>query len=222
VVQKWVRPIKTASLSQEEPEIRFPNQGHARVETSESFELIDRWSSGNTWGCISSDHCKPAEGDLIELPTGSRILLDESPPKLKAILISGGVLKVENKDIDLNVEYLIITNGGRFIIGSEEQPATESINIYLHGHVGSQQLPLYGSNVIAVHSGSLEIYGKVKTSITTLAKSAVPGDRNITVHQSSGRVQKLLTKVYRMPHFRCVWHKLRSFAIALASKLCKV
>ena len=175
-------------LTYQQPEIRFPNQGQAVMNTSDSFELIDRWSSSMTWGCISSDHCKPIHGDLVEIPKGSRILLDESPPKLKAILISGGILKVEDKDIELNLEYLIITNGGKLIIGTEDKPINASIKINLHGDMASQQLPLYGSNVIAVHSGSLEIFSRLKTVSTTLQKTSFVNDDIIVVNDNDGWV----------------------------------
>lgn len=85
------------------------------------------------------------EGDLVEIPTGSRILLDESTPNLKAILVSGGVLKVKNSQIQINTEYIIVTKNGKIEIGTEFQPITEQVTINLLGGISAQQLPLYGS-----------------------------------------------------------------------------
>ena len=84
------------------------------------------------------------EGDLVEIPTGSRILLDESTPNLKAILVSGGVLKVKDSPIQINTEYIIVTKNGKIEIGTEFQPITKQVTINLGGK-SAQQLPLYGS-----------------------------------------------------------------------------
>ena len=70
-----------------------------------------------TWGCQDHESCKPVKGDLVEVPKGTRILLDESTPILKAILVSGGTLRIADSNITLELEYLIVTNGGRLVAG---------------------------------------------------------------------------------------------------------
>ena len=62
-----------------------------------------------------------------------------------AVLISGGILEFDRQDLELNVEYLIITKGGKLIIGSEFQPFEHKAVINLHGDSDAEQLPLYGS-----------------------------------------------------------------------------
>lgn len=60
---------------------------------------------------------------------------------------------VDDKDLEINLEYLIVTNGGKLIIGTENEPVRSKVQINLYGEMTAQQLPLYGSKVIAIHSG---------------------------------------------------------------------
>ena len=182
--------------------VRFSRYGFAKVRSTVKFELIDRWSSMTTWGCQDHESCKPVQGDLVEVPKGTRILLDESTPILKAILVSGGTLKIADSNVTLELEYLIVTNGGRVVAGihhnyllrivmllinlkgSEEDPITSSVEIRLHGNPDSHQLPLYGSKVIAVHSGALKLFGSPKVTWSTLKESAQIGEDQIILNSA--------------------------------------
>ena len=62
-----------------------------------------------TWGGIS----KPETGDFIVIPSDMTVLLDESTPVLKFILIQGGKLIFDDvDDLHLQSEMILITNGG--------------------------------------------------------------------------------------------------------------
>ena len=54
-------------------------QSEGNVDTE--FWYIDKWSSPYTWGC-DDDSCKPKEGEIIVIPAGQVILLDETTPVL--------------------------------------------------------------------------------------------------------------------------------------------
>ena len=164
-------------ISENDGEVSFPMK---------RFEVIDNWSDQWTWGCTENEPCKPVAGDLVEIPKGAKILLDESTPILKAILISGGILRIKDDNIALNVQYIIITNGGQLLVGSEQEPINSKVEINLHGEMSDHQLPLYGSKVIAVHDGKVEMYGQEKQSWTTLTQEANEGSTRIHVDDSNG------------------------------------
>ena len=65
----------------------------------------------------------PQEGELVIIQPGQHIYLDTSTPILKGIIIQGGSLIFDDlQDINLNCEYILITDGGKFQVGTLEQP----------------------------------------------------------------------------------------------------
>ena len=77
--------------------------------TVADFQYIDLWSSNFTWGETS----KPEEGDFVVIPSDMTVLLDESTPVLKFILIQGGKLIFDEvEDLHLQSEVILITGGG--------------------------------------------------------------------------------------------------------------
>ena len=44
-------------------------------------------------------------------------------------------------------------------IGTEDEPHTKKATITMHGHVRSQELPIYGTKGIAIREGNLELHG---------------------------------------------------------------
>ena len=60
-------------------------------DEAHQFWYIDRWSSPYTWGC-SDDSCKPQAGEIIVIPEGQVILLDETTPHLAVLIIDGGTM----------------------------------------------------------------------------------------------------------------------------------
>jgi hypothetical protein len=73
------------------------------------------WSSPWTWGGLPA----PGQGEIAVIQSGQYIYFDAaSTPVLKAIIIQGGSLIFDdNQDVSLNVEYIIITDGGLLQIG---------------------------------------------------------------------------------------------------------
>ncbi len=73
------------------------------------------WSSPWTWGGLAA----PGEGEIAVIQNGQNIYFDAaSTPTLKAIIIQGGSLIFDdNQDVSLDVEYIVITDGGLLQIG---------------------------------------------------------------------------------------------------------
>ena len=103
------------------------------------FWYIDRWSSPYTWGCVD-ESCKPKEGDIVHVSAGQVLLLDETTPVIKLLVIEGGkVIWARKSGIELHAEYVVITNKdqdqGSFEIGTEDEPfCSGSAHIIMHGH----------------------------------------------------------------------------------------
>ena len=51
-------------------------------------------------------------GDFVVIPKSQTILLDTSTPVIKMILINGGKLIFDEKDIELQAENILINDGG--------------------------------------------------------------------------------------------------------------
>lgn len=67
------------------------------------FTYVYLWSEESTWG----GDLPPIEGDYIVIPNYRNLLLDISPPKLKAIVIEGSLVF---KDVDLHLqsEFILV------------------------------------------------------------------------------------------------------------------
>ena len=127
--------------------VEVPSEGYASYENIENaiFFYIDRWSSIWTWGGTGT----PMKGEYIVITNGQTILLDESTPILKFLLIKGGTLMFdkENPDIELQTEYILIVEGGKLQIGTEEEPYESKATITMHGNVRCTELPVFGCKV---------------------------------------------------------------------------
>ena len=127
--------------------VEVPDQGYADYTdiAAATFYYIDRWSSIWTWGGLGT----PLEGEYIVITNGQTILLDESTPTLKFLLIKGGTLIFdrENPEIELNTEYILIVEGGKLEIGTEEEPYDSKAIITMHGNVRCTELPIFGCKV---------------------------------------------------------------------------
>lgn len=103
------------------------------------FQYMDFWSSLWTWGGEN-----PPEADtIVSIDSGVTIFLDTSTPILKALVIDNSTLIFDDsQDVALNVEYIIIVNGGRLQVGTESNPFQHRASITLYGHLRSIELPI--------------------------------------------------------------------------------
>ena len=146
------------------------DQGIATQDRAD-FQYIDVWSSPYTWGYKPP----PGKGDAVVIPKGQTILLDMDTPVF-SILVIRGELIFDEKDITLNAEKILVVDGGKLQVGTETKPFEHKAKIILHGHMHNKRMPIFGTKVLAVREGTLDLHGKVVLiTWTNLAKTAVPG-----------------------------------------------
>ncbi|XP_071944841.1 fibrocystin-L-like [Antedon mediterranea] len=164
---------------------------HVRVVTDDDDNIatqknadyfyIDVWSSIWSW---EGKH-PPIAGQFVLVPAGQTLLLDIDTPILAMLLIQGGKLIFDEKDLELHAENILITDGGLLQVGTEEEPFQHKATIMMHGHQRSQELPLFGAKTLAVRNGTLDLHGiPVPVTWTHLAESAAAGSTTIVLEQS--------------------------------------
>lgn len=135
------------------------------------FQYIDVWSSPYTWGCKNP----PGKGDGVVIPAGQTILLDVDTPVFSFLVIRGELI-FDEKNIALNSEKILVVDGGKLQVGTETKPFEHKAKIILHGHLHNKRMPIFGTKVLAVREGTLDLHGKVvPITWTNLAKTALPG-----------------------------------------------
>ncbi|XP_078617867.1 fibrocystin-L-like isoform X2 [Branchiostoma floridae x Branchiostoma japonicum] len=160
--------------------VEVGDQGVA-IQTNADFWYIDVWSSPYTWG----GGPLPEYGDLVAVPKGMTLLLDITTPVLKVVLIEGGELIFDEKDVELKAENILITGGGLLQIGTEEEPFQHKGIITMYGHVRSKELPLYGAKTLAVREGRLELHGRpTPITWTRLSETAAAGATTLKLKDS--------------------------------------
>ncbi|XP_046549966.1 LOW QUALITY PROTEIN: fibrocystin-L-like [Haliotis rubra] len=184
-------PVSTVTASQvvcvterstsQKTKVRVEVSGNGIAkQTDAAFEYIDVWSAKATWG----GNDPPGVGELVVVPKGQILLLDTDTPVLKMLLIQGGELIFDEKDIELRAESILIVDGGKLQVGTEDAPFQSKGIITLHGSLRAPELPIYGAKVLAVRNGTLDLHGKnVGATWTRLASTAAAGATTITVEK---------------------------------------
>ena len=75
------------------------------------------------------------------------------------LTVTGGKLIFDEKDVELQSNIIMITDGGLLQVGTETEPFQHKGIITLHGHHRSRELPIYGTKVLAVRNGTLDLHG---------------------------------------------------------------
>ena len=109
------------------------------------------------------------------------MILDVDTPVLSFLLIKGGTFMFDDeRDIHLHSNFILITHGGSFMVGSEQQPFQHKATITLHGHVRSKEIPVYGAKSIGLREGYLGLHGQhVPHTWTVIMKTVNPGDNTL-------------------------------------------
>ncbi|XP_051826954.1 fibrocystin-L [Antechinus flavipes] len=160
--------------------VSIGSNGIAKLDNAD-FLYIDVWSSNFSWGGQSP----PEEGSLVVITKRQIILLDQSTPVLKMLLIQGGSLIFDEADIELQAENILITDGGMLQIGTEASPFQHKAVITLHGHLRSPELPVYGAKTLAVREGILDLHGlPIPVTWTRLAQTAEAGESTLVLQEA--------------------------------------
>lgn len=120
------------------------------------------------------------------ISSGQTIYLDTNTPVLKGLIVQGGSLIFDdNQDVNLNAEYILVTDGGSLQVGTKENPFMHKATITLYGSIASTQLPIYGSKVLGLRSGLIDLHGSpIGITWTYLASTANSGSNQITLKDS--------------------------------------
>lgn len=176
------KPNTTETRRHEALEVTVRTNYGRSISTSEAtFQYADAWSASTTWGGGKP----PAEGDSVLIPANMTVFLDESPPVLNLMIVEG-ILEFDDSipQLELHAHYILLQNGGRIRIGSEEKPynADAQATIVMHGSPQSPELPVYGAKTLAVRDGVLDLHGHPRNvTWTKLAQDAEVGNSFIIV-----------------------------------------
>ena len=109
---------------------------------------LDRWSLTNTW--LHDE--PPAAGYDVLVPLDQTLLYDEQAPPLGTIIVQG-VFVFARKDLSLSVKNILV-QGGKFEIGTQQDPFMEKATITLRGGENDGgSIPLLGKKMLAVTGG---------------------------------------------------------------------
>ena len=87
--------VTTKSDSSKVVLVKVNNPKMGKQQKIFQFWYVNRWSSPRSWGCLEDEDCSanmPSEDDIIEIPEGIELLLDQSTPLLTALIVNGGKL----------------------------------------------------------------------------------------------------------------------------------
>ena len=92
-------------------------------------------------------------------------------------------------------------------VGTEAEPYEGQATIMLHGHVRSRELPIYGTKVVGVRQGALELHGReTATPWTRLGATVQPGGTTIDLEDAvdwqvckKPNLEYFITKIWHIP-----------------------
>ena len=161
-----------------------------------------RWSDKATWtrlraaelNTVDIEHTglPPVDGDSVEIPRNTYVILDvDDCPKLDKLVVTGRLVverpSIIRADVVRRIEANRMLVWGSLEVGSESQPYTGSdVEIKLHGVRTSDTLVAvehhFLGNKNMVVFGDVQLHGKPRSVMwTTLASTAGSGDTQITV-----------------------------------------
>jgi hypothetical protein len=148
--------------------------GRRSIVSCRNFTYAFRYSDPNTW----SGDFPPIEGDAVYVPKGMVLMMDQSTPKLKTIIVEGSIVFSDENDLVVQSESIII-NQGAFEAGTEEFPYQKKITIALYGGYYNRQLPIYGNKVLGCHNCRFDMHGSNRISWTELQDPISPSSTTL-------------------------------------------
>lgn len=135
------------------------------------------WSDPATW-----NGTKPAFGDIVTIPIGTVILLDEVTPAFSGVTIEGTLI-FDRQNLELISDWIVIN--GKFEIGTESNPFTHQAILTLTGDDTEQSIMGMGTRGIMV-TGELELHGNPPTTAwTKINESAESGSTSLTLMENA-------------------------------------
>lgn len=152
--------------------------GTCKAQIKKGFVYISKWSDLRTW----AQNLAPIDGDVVQVPAGMTLFVDQDTPLLEGIMVSNGTLMFSNEtDVTVRAKYITL-NGGRFIAGTQENPLQSNLQFIMHGGNYDQQQSLFGNKGIGCLNCTFSMFGVPRKPVwTTIALTINPGDANMTV-----------------------------------------
>jgi cell surface hyaluronidase len=140
-----------------------------------------KWSDAASWG----QRGLPKAGENVEIPKGTAMLLDVSPPALEGLIINGALV-FGDVDINLTAEWIMVHGTeGKLELGVPTKPYTHKAVITLTGADEDVLGMKMGGRVLGVmEGGTLSMIGQKRTSWTKLNATAKKGDKTITLAET--------------------------------------
>jgi cell surface hyaluronidase len=138
---------------------------------------IRDWSRPRTWGGTV-----PRAGDKVTIPSGSKVRLDKSTPRLAGVQVDGE-LRFARKPLELTSKWVMVH--GRLRIGTDDKPHLQKAVITLTGSDPTQSVMAMGTKVLGLMSGRLEMHGRRVDGWTQLGATAEAGDTTITLKETA-------------------------------------
>lgn len=142
--------------------------GKLATVNCQNVSYVYRWSDPDTWG----GDFPPIEGDAVYIPQGMVLMVDQSTPKVKIIIVEGSLIFSDESEITLQAEMIMI-NYGSFQIGTEDDPYMNKLTIILYGGYYNRQLPVFGNKVIGCHACQFDIHGKPRSRTWSELNSSI-------------------------------------------------
>jgi len=107
-----------------------------------------RWSSEADWESIGMT--APVTNGEVAIPGGVWMILDVQPPVLTRLYIYGAleVEDTEDRTIEANI---VLIQGGKLQVGSEEEPFTNKFDLVLAGDHFTEDQPMFDAPNRAIH-----------------------------------------------------------------------
>lgn len=129
--------------------------GNTNVLTLQTFSYVLRWSDIRTWGT----DLFPVDGDLVFVPAGMNLLVDQSTPILKGILVQNGTLTFADESNMIISAGIITVVGGKLIAGTQQHPYQHKLTFVMYGDYYGPQQPMFGNKGIGCMECFISIYG---------------------------------------------------------------
>lgn len=102
---------------------------------------------------------KPADGDLVYVPKGQVLWVDQSTPKLIGIVVEGKIIFSDEGPMTITTDFITI-NKGQFIAGTPDKPYENLLKFRLTGWERTPRQPIFGTKVIGCEACKLSMHGK--------------------------------------------------------------
>ena len=146
--------------------------GYVAARTTATMQ---RWSDPATWGGR-----RPAQGDIVRIPSGAHVRLDVSTPNLGGLYVDG-TLSFKEKDLELTSAWIMVH--GRLRIGRATDPFVHRAVITLTGADRTDDVMGMGTKVLGVMGGTIDLHGRSVVPWTRLGATAQPGATKLTLER---------------------------------------